>query len=43
VKFEDELESEIEIVPLEGLILMKLIASSEPESRHFPKNTKAVL
>jgi hypothetical protein len=37
LKFEDKLESEIVIVPFEGLILMKLIGSSDPESKAFSK------
>ena len=42
MKFEDKLESEIEIVPFEGLMLMKLIGSTDPELKAFSKEYKNV-
>lgn len=37
MKFEDELDAEIEIVPFKELILIKLKGSREPESKAFTK------
>lgn len=37
MKFEDELDAEIEIVPLKELMLIKLKGSREPESKAFTK------
>ena len=37
VKFEDKLEAEIEMTPFEGLILMKLIGSVDPEFKAFSR------
>jgi hypothetical protein len=37
MKFEGKLEAEIEMVPFEGLMLMKLIGCSDPESKAFSR------
>ena len=37
MKFEDKLESEIEIIPSEGLMDMKLLGSNDPEYWAFSK------
>jgi hypothetical protein len=37
VKFEDELEAEIVMMPFEGLMLMKLIGLRDPEFKAFSK------
>jgi hypothetical protein len=37
LKFEDKLESEIEIIPFEGLMDMKLVGSNDPEFYTFSK------
>jgi hypothetical protein len=37
VKFDDELEAEIEIKPFEGLMLMKLKGFRDPEFKAFSK------
>ena len=37
MKFEDELDAEIEMVPFKELMLIKLKGSREPESKAFSK------
>ena len=37
MKFEGKLEAEIEMTPFEGLILVKLIGSIDPELKAFSK------
>jgi hypothetical protein len=35
LKFEDKLESEIEIIPFEGLMVMKIVGFGDPELKAF--------